>query len=559
MNERDLRSRAASALLASGRAAGDQVRLLHNDGQVATFATNLSGARIVLVSAEGSPDELTARLGRVIQANNRMFVPVAHILVTGGDEEVAAVLKAAIPQVFLGQLGFHHLDASGRLHKIKGADLPWPLDLDAAASEGEDPLGDGAAAEPGPVGVPSAAPVTGYLAPRARVTTTVAVVCGALMGLSYLWNSGDRLGAVLIRMGANTPATLTKAELYRLFASAFLHGDLMHLALNMFALFAFGPMLEGLLGSKRYTILYALSGLGGALASVLARSGPFSSVGASGAIWGLMAAAFGVTYWPRGLLPEFMAKAMRRRLVMPLGINLFYSLQPGIDMQAHLGGGLVGFLAVALVGRGLVPVAARTSNDDIERGGRWATRIGAAVAVLAMSASVIVALAAGRPWESTRPPVFARTPLGDSGVSVELPTVVAAAATGEESPLPDLRLWSFGDADKMPVLVEVSVYQVDAALAPEDLDTFVAELVQEAKTPPENFRIQGEPKRVDVGGRPAVFVEYRLKNNVPVPTYQVVVKNRVVTVRGYFLDKNVPGWSDVAERIAASVQVDGAP
>jgi hypothetical protein len=50
-----------------------------------------------------------------------------------------------------------------------------------------------------------------------------------------------------------------------------------------------------------------------------------------------------------------------------------------------------------------------------------------------------------------------------------------------------------------------------------------------------------------------------LKNNIPVRTYQVVVKNRVVTVRGYLLDKNAPGWSDLAERIAASVQVDGAP
>lgn len=565
MNERDLRSRAASALLAASRAADDELRLLYEDGRVATFASHRSKRRVVLVPAgeSTSPDDLAAHLAKAVGANNRMFGPETHLVLVGGSsEEVAARVDAAMPRMLLAQLGFHHLDASGAVRKIAGVDLPWPVDLDAAASEGAQPFGHGhgpAEPRPGLDQARMAVPIRGHLAPRYTVTFIVAAVCGLLMLLAYAWG-GEQLGPVLTRMGANTPATIENAELYRLFASAFLHSEMPHLVMNVFALLAFGPMLEGLLGSKRYTILYALSALGGSLASVLFRFEAFRSVGASGAIWGLMAAGFGVTYWPRGLLPELVAKAMRRRILIILGINLAFSLVPGIDMQAHLGGGVVGFVAVGLLGRGLAPVAARTSYDDIELRGRWASRFGAALSVLLMGASVIMALATGRPWELSKPPVFVRTPIGDSGLSLELPTVVAAKSVGPESPAPEVRIWGFGDADESPVLLEILVTQLEAAVAPEETEAFLEERLQQAKkAQPENHELQGAPTRVDLEGRPAVYVEYRLQKKVPVRAYEMLVNDREVIVRCYFLDDKRSAWRGIDRRIAGSIRADAAP
>lgn len=68
---------------------------------------------------------------------------------------------------------------------------------------------------------------------------------------------------------------------------------------QLIALASFGLMLERLLGPERYIVLYGLSALGGGLASALLR-GPGLAVGASGAIWGLMAAGVGLAVWPRG-------------------------------------------------------------------------------------------------------------------------------------------------------------------------------------------------------------------------------------------------------------------
>src|SRR6185369_182404 len=130
-----------------------------------------------------------------------------------------------------------------------------------------------------------------------------------------------------------------------------------HLAVNMIALASFGPLLERLLGPRRYILLYGLSGLGAGLASALLR-GPGVSVGASGAIWGLMAAGVGLALWPRGLLPLLRLDQARRRATFPLVINIAYSFSPGVDLWAHFGGGLVGFalMATGLITRGVDPL-----------------------------------------------------------------------------------------------------------------------------------------------------------------------------------------------------------
>lgn len=126
-------------------------------------------------------------------------------------------------------------------------------------------------------------------------------------------------------------------EPWRLLTAVFAHGNFIHLALNMLALWMLGQSLEPMLGRARFLALYLISGLGGSvMVAVLA---PLTStVGASGAIFGLMAAL---------LIVGRHIGANVTGLLVILGINFVYGLVFGggrISWQAHLGGLLIGAL-----------------------------------------------------------------------------------------------------------------------------------------------------------------------------------------------------------------------
>jgi rhomboid protease GluP len=114
---------------------------------------------------------------------------------------------------------------------------------------------------------------------------------------------------------------------WTLLSSAFLHIGLMHLLFNMAALLSFGPLLERVLGWRRYVVLYALSALGGGMASALGHE-VIVSAGASGALWGLMVGGAGLAVRPRDVLPRSVVGSMRKQVWTPVLINLVYSFQP---------------------------------------------------------------------------------------------------------------------------------------------------------------------------------------------------------------------------------------
>jgi membrane associated rhomboid family serine protease len=131
------------------------------------------------------------------------------------------------------------------------------------------------------------------------------------------------------------PAQVAAGEWWRLITSAFVHVDLLHIFFNMFALWIFGPGLEQLLGRVRFLALYLLSALAGSAAVHLLSSPGTPTLGASGAVFGLLGAALVVTV-RRGYDASW--------LLGLLGINLVFTfLVPNISWQGHLGG-LVGGL-----------------------------------------------------------------------------------------------------------------------------------------------------------------------------------------------------------------------
>lgn len=134
-------------------------------------------------------------------------------------------------------------------------------------------------------------------------------------------------------------------EPWRMVTSVFVHSTslIFHVLLNMYTLWIFGQLLEGLLGRWRFLSLYLISGLGGSVGVLWLSDPRVGVVGASGAIFGLMGAF---------LVIQRRLGGQTTQLFVLLGINLVIGFVPGFNVawQAHLGGlvtgALVGFIFV---------------------------------------------------------------------------------------------------------------------------------------------------------------------------------------------------------------------
>jgi len=178
----------------------------------------------------------------------------------------------------------------------------------------------------------------------APVTMTIITVTSAIFLLGFVSPEANRWlveHLALIRPGDSG----LKPELYRIFTVALLHGGLMHLLFNMYALWIFGPRLEQQVGSAAFASLYvAAAAAGGLLSAALGNLG--YSVGASGAIFGLFGAWMFVA-WKMRHSPGGRAMFNQLGFLMLINIALPF-LVPDIDWYGHLGGFLAGVGIAAL-------------------------------------------------------------------------------------------------------------------------------------------------------------------------------------------------------------------
>lgn len=130
-------------------------------------------------------------------------------------------------------------------------------------------------------------------------------------------------------------------QYWRLISPILLHGSLLHVGFNMYALSVLGPELERHLGHWQFLALYLTSGFAGFVASFLLTASP--SLGASTAIFGLLAAQ-GVFIYRNQHVFGPRAKLVLRSLINISLINFFIGLAPGIDNWGHFGGMLGGLL-----------------------------------------------------------------------------------------------------------------------------------------------------------------------------------------------------------------------
>ncbi len=182
---------------------------------------------------------------------------------------------------------------------------------------------------------------------------TAGIVTRALIGLNLAIfvmqiSQGDfqGIGSDVFERGALYGPAVAAGEWWRLLTAGFLHFGLIHVGFNMVLLYQLGSMLEPALGRLRFAALYATALLAGSFGALLLQPDALTA-GASGAVYGLMGAAF-IGMRRRGIDP------MQSGIGGLLAINLFLTfLIPGISIGGHLGGlvmGLVGGLVVRVVG-----------------------------------------------------------------------------------------------------------------------------------------------------------------------------------------------------------------
>lgn len=149
----------------------------------------------------------------------------------------------------------------------------------------------------------------------------------------------------LVRWGADFGPHTMGGEPWRLVTAMFMHIGLLHIAVNMYALWNCGPLAESLFGRKNYLILYLLSGLAGNVVS-LSWNPYIVSAGASGALFGIIGALLGFAIrHKKSLNPEFFSGFVKS-ILSTIAINVFLGLSvPGIDNACHLGGLASGFVA----------------------------------------------------------------------------------------------------------------------------------------------------------------------------------------------------------------------
>jgi rhomboid protease GluP len=134
---------------------------------------------------------------------------------------------------------------------------------------------------------------------------------------------------------------IAQGQYWRLITPVFLHGSFIHILFNMYALYIIGKGLEMYYGHLEFALLYFLSGMGGCLFSYLLT--PANALGASGAIFGLIAADAILLYKNKEIFGPG-AKSMLQRSVMIIVINLIIGMSPGIDNWGHVGGLMVGIV-----------------------------------------------------------------------------------------------------------------------------------------------------------------------------------------------------------------------
>ena len=176
------------------------------------------------------------------------------------------------------------------------------------------------------------------------VTKVIMFLCFAMYIATLLVN--NNFNVALILLGANNRSLVLGGQVWRLLTSAFLHGNLLHLLVNMYSLWIIGSQVETYIGKWKFLVIYLLSAIMGSLFSIVFYANSIS-IGASGALFGLMGALLYFGYHYR----LYLSNTLTSQIIPIIALNLLFGFTvPGIDNACHIGGLIGGYLSTMIVG-----------------------------------------------------------------------------------------------------------------------------------------------------------------------------------------------------------------
>lgn len=209
--------------------------------------------------------------------------------------------------------------------------------------------------------------------------TYVFLAVNVIVFVFQVATQGPNGGDEVLARGILSPLLIAHGEWYRLITPMFLHLNTIHVAVNSMSLYFVGPNVEQAFGTRRFVLIYLVSGFIGNVASYALGPCLTPSAGASGAIFGILGALAVYTYRRRS---NAMMNAFFRNILFWLGLNVVITLSvPQINIWAHFGGLAGGavlaagydsggrmrtptvelLMTIALVGAGILLTVVRTS------------------------------------------------------------------------------------------------------------------------------------------------------------------------------------------------------
>jgi len=191
------------------------------------------------------------------------------------------------------------------------------------------------------------------------------------------------MGTLAAFGGKDAYRIVAYGQWWRLITAGFLHGGLLHILMNSWVLFDLGAQVEDIYGASRMWVIYLVSSIAGFCLSAVVNPQSLS-IGASAAICGLLGAmiALGVRH------RNPVGAAIRGMYIRWAVYILIFSLLPGVDMAAHVGGIIAGFAIAYVAGQ------PRYEGSPVERIWRVAAWLGVIVTVVAFL-KMYMALPAG--------------------------------------------------------------------------------------------------------------------------------------------------------------------
>jgi rhomboid protease GluP len=198
------------------------------------------------------------------------------------------------------------------------------------------------------------------------IATNLLIFCAMLADGAGVWHSSN---SVQLAWGANFGPATQDGEWWRLGSAMFLHFGIIHLLLNMWALWDAGQLAERMYGRLRFTSIYIVSGLLGNLLSLVVQGNSAVSGGASGAIFGVYGAILAFMWREKNAIS---AHEFRWLFWGALGFSiasiLFGFIIPGIDNSAHIGGFISGILCAITLPKALTDIRPATRPSLVSGG-----------------------------------------------------------------------------------------------------------------------------------------------------------------------------------------------